>query len=54
MKIDVSKYMQARRAAAERKINTVNAHGFAGQRAPGYVIHGFDRFSKGDRLVALQ
>ena len=54
MKIDVFKYMQARRAPAERKIDTVNAHGFARQQAPGYVIHGFDRFSKGDRLVASQ
>jgi hypothetical protein len=54
MNIDVFKYMQARRAAAERKIDTVNAHRFARQEASGYVIHGFDRFGKGDRLVALQ
>ena len=54
MKIDVFKYMHPRRAAAEREIGAVNAHGFARQQAPGNVIHGFDRFSKGDSLVALQ
>jgi hypothetical protein len=46
--------MQARRAAAERKIDAVNAQGLARQQAPGSVIHGFDRFSKGDCLIALQ
>jgi len=54
MKIDVFKYMYPRRAAAERKIDAVNSHGFARQQAPGNVVHGFDRFSKGDRLVASQ
>jgi len=54
MKIDVFKNMQARRAAAERKIDAVNAYGLARQQAPGNVIHGFDRFSKGDCLVASQ
>ena len=54
MKIDVFKNMQARRAAAERKIDAVNAHGLARRQTPGNVIHGFDRFSKGECLVASQ
>lgn len=54
MEIDVFEYMHPRRAAAERKIDALNAHGFARQQAPGNVIHRFDRFSKGDRLIALQ
>ena len=54
MKIDVFKNMQARRAAAERKIDAVNAHRLARQQAPGNVIHGFDCFSKGECLVASQ
>ena len=54
MNIDVFKYMHPRRAAAERKIDAVNTHGFARQQAPGNVVHEIDRFSKGDRLVASQ
>lgn len=54
MKIDVFKDMHPRRAAAERKIDAVNAHSFARQQAPGNVVHGVDRFSKGDRLVASE
>ena len=54
MNVDVFEDMQAHRATAERKIDAVDAHGFARQQAPGNVIHGFDRFSKSDRLVALQ
>jgi hypothetical protein len=54
MKINVFEDMDPRRAAAERKIDPVNTHGFARQQAPGNVIHGFDRFSTGGRLVASQ
>jgi hypothetical protein len=43
--------MHPRRAAAERKIDATDAHGFTRHQTPGNVVHEFDRFSKA-RLVA--
>jgi hypothetical protein len=43
MKTDVFKDMHPRRAAAERKIDAIDAHGRARQQARGNVIHGFNR-----------
>jgi hypothetical protein len=54
MKIDVFKDMDPGRAAAERKIDAADAHGFTRQQAPGNVVHSFGRFSKGYRLVASE